>query len=547
MNKKCIFMLIIIILSIMNVSVFALGNKDNTPKDLSDFVYDNTKSSWEQDTSPTEIDWFIAYDWVAMNFDPSNNTFDKWIYENTGVKINFTIGSQEKLNVLMATGKLPDIITYDAVSAERKTLEDGGFLLPLNELKEQFAPDMQIPQAQIDWYTNEKDGNWYAMVGYFYDLEDTYNRGGYIESHNMNFARRDIMNDLGIDPKSMTTKDGFIAALEKVKNANITYNGQTVIPYIGDDIEYLAEQFGVDKEDENGNLLNLKRQPEYLEALLFLNEIYNKGLTTDEIFTMDSTLRRQLVASGAVFAGTRLNYLNGKQDLYYSDPEALMVHVGLLEGNSGKQAIISPSPTAGWAATMITANAKNPQRCAALLSFLTKEEVSLAYYYGGIDGYDIKNGKAYIKPERDAERKADATAFDAKYKSTLQDFVCDYVWVKKYEPTEGITDAIVQDLLQYQADWVNGNIYDDKIFTDVNPEGGSDMAALDAQINAYWGNRFATIIMAKTQQEARTIYNETIAQMDAMGMQQIDNYKNERFQFNKQKVGVDYAWPRNIE
>lgn len=511
---------------------------------LENFVYDESKASWQQDTTPIELEWFVAYDWEDLNFNPEDNKFDEYVYTNTGVTIKYTIGSQEKLKILMSTNSLPDIVTYDAASAERVDMENSGQLLPLDELREKYAPDMQVPQAQVDWYTNEKDHHWYAMVGYFYDLEDTYARGGYIETHNMNFARQDIMEDLDIDPDSMTTKEGFIAALQKVKDAGVTYNGQTVIPYIGDDVEFLAEQFGMDRESSDGALLNAKRQPEYLEALLFLNEIYNKGLTTDEIFTMDSTLRRQLVSSGAVFAGTRQNYLNGKDTLFYTDPEALMRSVGLMTGDGGREAIISPSPTGGWAATMISANCKNPQRAAALLSFLTQPEISLSYYYGGIDGYDVVDGKAIIKPERQAERTADTTAFRAKYLSNVQDLVCDFVWVKAYETTDGM-DALGLDLIDYTKRWVNGHIFDDKIFTDVAPEAGTDLAAIAAQINAYWGQQFPLIVMADTQEEAEKIYRDTIAQMDVMGMKDLDEYQNRRFQANKEKMGLKYAWPRN--
>ncbi|MDR1903955.1 MAG: CGGC domain-containing protein [Treponema sp.] len=39
--------------------------------------------------------------------------------------------------------------------------------------------------------------------------------------------------------------------------------------------------------------------------------------------------------------------------------------------------------------------------------------------------------------------------------------------------------------------------------------------------------------------------NEAIAQMDRMGMAQIDAWKNERFQENKKKLNLEFAWPRN--
>lgn len=525
------------------------GTKEGKAQDASaaqPAAYDPSKPSWEQDQTPIELNWFVAYDWTSMNFDPAHNTFDQYVYENTGVKIKFSIGNKEKLNMLIATDSLPDIVTYDAVSSERLAMEDGGKLLPFDELKDKYAPDMTVPQGMIDWYRNEKDSHWYALVGYFYDRKDTYERGGYIESHNMNFARKDIMDQLGINPDSMLTKEGFIDALKKVKAANVTYQGQPVIPYIGDDVEELAEQFGADREDRDGNLMNIKRQPEFLEALLFLNEIFNDGLTTDEIFTMDSTLRKQMVSSGQVFAGTNVNYLNGKDNLYYSDPKALMMGIGLIKGDEGKQAIVSPSPTAGWAATMVTKNCKNPARAASLLSFLTKKEMSLAYWYGGIDGYDIVDGAAIIKPERAAERSKDPAAFDAKYRSTLQDLLCDYVWVKKYEPKTNL-DAYEADLRHYQKTWIDGHIYDDKIFTSVKPEGGSDLAAVEAQLDSYWSQQFPAIVMAPGKEAATEAYRNTIAQMDAMGMEDLNAYQNERFHANKKKMGVDFAWPRNIK
>lgn len=513
-------------------------------KEQTEVAYDPSKASWEQDQNPVELNWFVGYDWAAMNFDPEHNVFDKYVYDHTGVRIKFSAGNQEKLSMLIATGNLPDIVTYDAVSTERLTMENGGRLLPLDTLKESYAPDLKAPQAMIDWYRNENDRHWYAWVSYFYDLKDTYERGGYIESHNMNFARKDMMDQLGINPDSMNTKEGFIDALNKVKESGIKYNGQTVIPFIGDDVEYLAEQFGTDKEDKDGNMLNIQRQPEYLEALLFLNEIYHDGLTTDEIFTMDKNMRKQLIASGQVFAGTNHVYLEGKEDLFYSDPNALMEGVGLIKGSGGKEAIVSPSPTAGWTATMITKNCKNPARAAALLSFLTKEETSLSYYFGGIDGYDIKDGAAVIKPEREEERSKDPSAFDAKYRSELQSFLCDYVWVAKAKPKDHL-DALQADLQNYQKKWIDGHIYDNKIFTDVNPDGGTDLAAVAAQLSSYWAQQFPSIVMAPTKEEAKALYQNAIDQMDTMGMAELDQYKNEKFQKNKKKMGVTFAWPRN--
>ncbi len=53
------------------------------------------------------------------------------------------------------------------------------------------------------------------------------------------------------------------------------------------------------------------------------------------------------------------------------------------------------------------------------------------------------------------------------------------------------------------------------------------------------------IVMAQTPEEATRLYNDTIAQMDSMGMVELDAYQDERFQANKEKMGLEFAWPRN--
>ena len=55
----------------------------------------------------------------------------------------------------------------------------------------------------------------------------------------------------------------------------------------------------------------------------------------------------------------------------------------------------------------------------------------------------------------------------------------------------------------------------------------------------------SVLIIARTPEEAKQVYQNAIDQMDHMGMDKLDAYKNERFQENKKKMGVEFAWPRN--
>lgn len=502
--------------------------------------------SWKTDTSPITLEWFIGYDWASFTFDPENNAFDKWLQEETGITISYSYGDQEKLNMLIATDSLPDIVTYNMVSPERISMENGGMLLPLDDLRDQYAPDFRVVPAMMDWYRN-KDGHWYAYSSYFYDVEDTEARGGYLSSHNMLFARRDIMEQLGIQPEDLHTKDGLVDALKKVKDAHIVYNGVEVEPIHaagGSTTLFLAEQFGLNREDADGQLLNTVRQPEYLEALLFQNRLWREGLLSDEEFTQDNTLRKQKVTSGGYFAGLVQAEMEGMEQLYHSDNNALMMSVGLIQGDSGKEPIISPSATGGWTGTMITKNCKNPERAAQLFAFMSQPDVAISYYLGGVGSYEMVDGKAYITEEAAAERDKDPDAFNARTRSGVQEYLLDYVDVILASPEDDL-DEYWQNQFNGRRTYQDGHYYDDKIFSDVAPEGGTDLAAISAQIDEYWGQQVAQIIMAPTAEQAESLYEEGIAQMDEMGMKDLDAYRNERFQENKKRMGVEFAWPRN--
>ena len=98
--------------------------------------------SWKKDTSPITIDWFVAYDWYGKVFDPVNNMADKKLQTETGITINVITGNADKLNALIVSGELPDVVTFDAVASQRLQMEDSGMVLDLEELSEKYAPDL---------------------------------------------------------------------------------------------------------------------------------------------------------------------------------------------------------------------------------------------------------------------------------------------------------------------------------------------------------------------------------------------------------------------
>ena len=506
--------------------------------DIPAITLEEGQHSWEVDTSPIEIEWFVCYNWFGKTFSPDTNLPDAKIKTNTGVTINFTSGDLDKLNLLITTNSLPDVVTLDVSASQRELMENNGLLYPLDDLAERYAPDLNVPKSMSEWYQND-DGHWYTLASYFTSEERCNEEfGGYQTSHAHNFVRTDLLAEVGASMEDLATKEGYLNVLRKVKAQNLTYDGQTVTPYLGHYTPYLAQQFGMCLEDEDGNLINEKRTPEYQEALLFYNTLYREGLMSDDEFTMDSSQVDTKIASGAVFSVMGVPTVQTpRKSLYSFDENALMLYCGHMTGDTNDHTELLSVTSAGWTGTVITRKAERPDRIIQLLSFLTTDEMTLDAQYG-TDAYDIVDGKVVLRPDVQEELANNYETAAAKYYLNLS-FMVDWSIIQKYQPDpETILD---EDELKMNTD-DSVTIIDDKCFTDILPEANSDLAATKTKLDEYWNQMEPQIIMAPSEEECIALYEQTIATLDSMGMTDLDEYSNQRFQENKARLGLDRAW-----
>ncbi len=70
-----------------------------------------------------------------------DNEFTKWLEEKTNIHLEFDIapmaqsGNREKLNLVLASGKLPDIIMNFGIPLDQQqTLADQGLIIPMDPL-----------------------------------------------------------------------------------------------------------------------------------------------------------------------------------------------------------------------------------------------------------------------------------------------------------------------------------------------------------------------------------------------------------------------------
>ena len=493
--------------------------------------------------TPVTIEWFFAMEDFGTRFDPENNLAHAQILADTGVSLSISSGNEEKLNMLIATDTLPDLVSMGSNASQRVMLENAGMLAPLEPLIEEYVPDINIPHSMFDWYRNENTGECYAIAGAFYSDERCNPEfGGMFVTHNKNIVRADILSQIGMTVEDLQTKEGFLAALRAVKENDITYNGQSVMPLGAYDLEMIATQFGWKPEAEDGSLVSLWRDEKYLEALLFLNTIYSEGLMGDEVFTWNATQRNEAVANGSVFAGIGWTgiHTSSRRALYANDNNAMFQFAGRMDGG---EAVWYPGVSCqGWILTMISANSEIQDRIIEFIAYMATDIVTLNSEHG-IGCYEIVDGKVVKLPDKQAEFDANPTLAGNKYKDNLNGFTTDWTIIQKYWP-DNYSNPLEEDIAKAEMEH-DALLYDSKCFSGLDPEAGTDLAAINTMINDYWNQQVPLIIMADSAQACEAAWRDALAEIDGMGFAQIEAYRAERFANNKARMGLEFAYPGN--
>ena len=105
---------------------------------------------------PVTLDWYVNYSWFKNEW--GNNLVSKKITEETGVDVNFITPSGnevEKLNALIASDSLPDILTIGWWESQLDEMIEKDMIYPLNELADKY--DLYFWKVSdpdtVNWYT----------------------------------------------------------------------------------------------------------------------------------------------------------------------------------------------------------------------------------------------------------------------------------------------------------------------------------------------------------------------------------------------------------
>lgn len=515
--------------------------------------------SWSWDTSPVELDWFIDQSWFTSKWDAENTLVYKTITEKTGVTVNWSVppgDANEKLNVMMASGDLPDMMTISLGMPQIKLLQQYGNLYPLMELVDQYAPTFKenIPESMVNWFT-EDDGNWYGFPNFFDAPEKAVGATKIAQNAGM-IARKDMMAQLGITAQDLTTQDGVLAALKKVKDAKLSYGDANVVPLLlpeAGDIRdgfflydvVLPGFFGIPLEDENGVLVDVRKDPKYLEALKFINACYREGFIAKDNFTFQKEQHSARLTNGTVFLaiGNLGDFKNPMKELYTADSNAEYIPVGPIRARDNSNPTLIGSGANGWTVTMVTKNSKKADRAIRFMEYMYSDEGNLLGHWGveGVtcertaDGY-FKHTEQYLKEKTE---NGDKAAADYGLENLYWVHNWQQIVGKMPRATEGAA-LVEQNMWDYYSDDM---IYDGRAFSAMTLEANTPVAIQQSEIKSYLIKTLPRIILAASEGECETAYNEMMTKIYGMGQEEVTKALNEKFQANKSKLGIKFMGP----
>jgi putative aldouronate transport system substrate-binding protein len=416
MNRKIALVLVMVMamsigLTGVNFAYVSYVEKSNTPV--------------KETTLTCLIDWNGAG--VIAPSDPVNNPVANAIKEKTGVTLQVeyaTTAENEKLNLLFASGDMPDIINgpfwggSDTCTTIFKKAAKQGLLTPLDEYVNKYSPFLKSALTKglaKDFVANDLEDPDYGGKHYFLPWQ-TARTNEDITNWAFNvFARQDILNALKVKASSIKTSEDLYSLLKKIKKGNFKdINGKAVIPS-GSWANGWAYQAFLNSYSENAltefTKINGKYKLGIFSPLLdkqvkYMRKLVNDGLFDMEAFRQNDTKAKEKMAAGkiAVFGS---HYVQVKTffdtTLYKTNPKMKYVPLGPILDATNKQCQVGQKQLDGRAGSPIIAlssTCKDPEAAIKLIDFLNSDS-GLALSCYGVKGthYDLVNGKPKLKSE----------------------------------------------------------------------------------------------------------------------------------------------------
>src|SRR5699024_2390992 len=269
------------------------GSEQNNNQNEENNTEENGENSTDEQEDPVEVE--IVVNNYGRTFpdglSENDNPYLDLIEENTNLDINVQIppeeGYMERLNVIMASDELPDMI-YSPDSSWCVNYVNQNALSPLKDIVEEHGQNLLelIPDEAWDAVT---------IDGEYYGIPHILQEAG---THIM-YGRKDWLDELDLDEPE--TLDDYVNMLREF-DENFDTVGLPITDSIGR-IEPFLGAFGIQRGmwvERDGELEYSSIQPEMKDALQFLNDLYEEGLIDNEFTSNTLSVLNEKIANDKV-------------------------------------------------------------------------------------------------------------------------------------------------------------------------------------------------------------------------------------------------------
>lgn len=523
------------------------SNTSETKKSATDTVdekaLDNDVPGWQANADDkVDLSWYINFSWFTTPW--GENLISKTITEETGVNVEFIVpagNEAEKLNSLIASDSLPDLVTLGWWEGQVGQMIEDDMVYALDELAEEYDPYWfkVADDGRVGWFTQE-DGHIYGYPNSSFSPAD-YDKYDNIASNQTFLVRKDIYEAIG--SPDMTTPEGFNAAVKAAAEKFPTVNGQSLIPVGAHEFgaignvsfdQYLCNFLAVPYE-KDGKYYDRYTDPEVVRWLKAFRELGEEGYLADDIFIDKRAQMEEKIAQGRYFCMMyqRTDLADQQKVLYANDPNSIYMAIDGPKNASGDPHTLPGTGINGWTVTMISKNCERPDRALQLCSYLMSEHGQLMTWLG-VEGvtWDYVDGVPTMKQEVRDLLTSDRSEYDKQYGSDsaywmFQDNAMALQWaVPTPEPLgqmERWTYPYVMTTSQY----------------DVTLAADSDEIDIQTKVDNLWGTVLPKLLLSDSEEAFDKIWSDYIKTRIDFGYDKVLAKKTELMSVAKGKLGLE--------
>lgn len=359
-----------------------------------------TGTSAGPDDTAEHYDFTVYYNYASWAKEWGADEYSKFLSDKFNVSATWSAGENDpdgKLNLMMSSGDMPDMIITDRGAIHNKVAR-AGLLVDLETLMYDgcsFATD--IPESVRNML--KVDGKLYGIPNWA--------RSGATGGNYQWMVNKAMYEELG--SPSLETFEDLHAFAVAAKDAGLkSYNGQDVIPfYTQTDNGYevfrsIYRSLGMPNTvdnlpyytEENSKIDFALNSENFVKALSIANDWFNEGLFPAEVFTDSADQLVEKVTNGRPallwydYSQDNTNNfrrITREQSQDATDWLVVGYDVGTMQYPGAEGVTVTYGDQAGgvgWNVNCITTAAKNPQRIFDVFTYMLTPEGSLYMQYG---------------------------------------------------------------------------------------------------------------------------------------------------------------------